>query len=63
MKTKTTIWIFKSVIVMCFVGLAWVACDILDSYDFEWPTYDKTIENSKIRFDSNGNRMNGYRWE
>jgi len=58
MKTKTAIWVFKSVLVMCFVGLAWVACDILDSYDFEWPAYDKHIENSKKPFESNGNRRN-----
>jgi len=57
------VFYFKSALVMLIVLFAWLAYDIIDSYDIEWPTYDKSLEQSKMRFDQNGNRLNRKGWE
>jgi len=57
------VFYFKSALVMLILMLAWLVCDILDSYDIEWPTYSKSFEESKISFDQKGNRLNRKGWE
>jgi len=56
------VFYFKSALVMLILMLAWLVSDILDSYGFEWPAYDKSLDQSKVRFDSNGNRLNRQGW-
>jgi len=57
------VFYFKSALVMLLLMLVWLVCDILDSYGFEWPTYSKSFEESKISFDQKGNRLNRNGWE
>jgi len=63
MKEYKQIICFKCVLIIMAILFVWVACDIIDSYDIEWPAYNKFIEDSKMRFDQNGNRLNRQGWE
>ena len=57
------VFYFKSALVALALMFAWLVFDILDSYGFEWTTYDKSLEQSKMRFDQKGNRLNRNGWE
>jgi len=50
---------FKCLLVLLAIMAAWLISEAIEIYGLpEFMTFDKSIENSKIRFDSNGNRIN-----